>query len=484
MNYKMILRLLFRLLILEAALMIPGLLIAVFDHNLNVVHSYIQTLIVIGAVTGLFWALSINAPKGFYAREGLVTTGTTWIIFSVLGCLPFYFSKEIPSFVDALFEMVSGFTTTGSSILTNVEAMPRSLLYWRSFSHWLGGMGILVFLLAIASLSGKNEGYTLHILRAESPGPSVGKLVPRMKKTAMILYWLYFALTVLDFLFLLLGNMNWFEALCTAFGTAGTGGFGVKNDSLAGYSPYIQNVTTVFMFLFGVNFNVYYFVVLRRFKEIFKDEELRVYLLIIFVSIGLISWNTMGLYQTLNETIRHAAFQVGTVMSTSGFATTDFNNWPTFSKGILLVLMLGGACAGSTGGGFKIARIILSFKSLRRNLHVYLHPSEVRKVRVNGNNVDEKVLNNLNGYIMAYIGICIIGFLIISLDGFSIETNVSAIVATFNNIGPGFDLVGPTGNFAMFSPLSKIVMIVAMLAGRLEIFPILVLFARSTWIRK
>lgn len=484
MNFKKILQVFVPLLGIEAVFMIPAIIIATFDHDVHVQIAFLKTVIVILIVAILFWVISRDAKDGFYAREGLVTTGLAWIIMSILGCLPFYFAHEIPSFIDALFETVSGFTTTGSSILINVEEMSRGLLYWRSFTHWLGGMGVLVFLLAIVPLSGKNEGFTLHILRAESPGPSVGKLVPRMKKTAMILYWLYLALTALDYFFLRIGGMPWFDSLCTAFGTAGTGGFGIKADSLASYSPYLQNVTTVFMFLFGVNFSCYYLIFIKRIKDVFKDEELRTYLGIIFTSILLITINIRPLYQTLSETIRHAAFQVGTVMSTTGFATTDFDLWPGFSKGILLVLMLGGACAGSTGGGFKIARIILLVKSLRRNLHENLHPSEVKKIRMNGHPVDEKVLKNLNGYLIAYVGIMVISFILISLDGFSIETNFTAVVATMNNIGPGFAGVGATCNYAMYSAFSKLILIFNMLAGRLEFFPMIILFAKSTWTRR
>ncbi len=484
MNYKMIMKILAPLLAIEAGFMLPGMFIAIAQHQSHVVHAYLQSLIVIGIAAGLLWFFSRDAKKGFYAREGLVTTGVAWIVLSVLGCLPFYFSGAIPRYIDALFEMVSGFTTTGSSILNNVEAMPDGLLYWRSFSHWLGGMGVLVFLMAIVPLSGKNEGFTLHILRAESPGPSVGKLVPRMKKTAMILYYIYIGLTVLDFVLLLLGGMPVFDAFCTAVGTAGTGGFGIKNDSMAGYSPYLQNVTTVFMFLFGVNFSCYYLLLLKRFKDVFRDTELRVYGGMIAASIIAISLNIRGLYPTIGETIRHAAFQVGTVMSTSGFATTDFDKWPEFSKAILLMLMLGGACAGSTGGGFKIARIVLLVKELRRSVHENLHPKEVRRIRMNGANVDEKVIRNLNGYLIAYVGIMVISYLVISLDGFSMQTNISAVFATFNNIGPGFDAVGPTCNFYAYSTLSKAVLIFNMLAGRLEIFPMLVLFSRSNWERR
>ena len=406
-----------------------------------------------------------------------------WIVLSLLGCLPFVFSGAIPSYIDAFFETVSGFTTTGASILPEVESLPKGILYWRSFSHWLGGMGVLVFLLAISSGSGKDKGFTMHLLRAESPGPDVGKLVPRMKQTAMILYIIYIVMTIINVIFLLCGDMPLLDALCTAFGTAGTGGFGIKNDSLASYSPYIQNVTTVFMFLFGVNFSCYYLLLLRQFKSVVKDEELRLYVGIAVLAVILIVWNTFSLYDTLGETVRHAAFQVSSIMTTTGFSTTDFDQWPVFSKAIILLLMIVGASAGSTGGGLKVARVLLVFKSLRRSIRRILNPQKVLVVRNNGKPVDEKILDNTNAYLGAYVIIVIFSFLILSLDCYDIETNLSAVLCTFNNIGPGLASVGPMCNFSGYSDLSKIVLSINMLAGRLEIFPVLVLLSKSTWRR-
>jgi trk system potassium uptake protein TrkH len=400
---------------------------------------------------------------------------------SLLGCLPFFFSGEIPNFMDALFETVSGFTTTGASILSNVEGMSKGNLYWRSFTHWLGGMGVLVFLLAVTSDDERSKGFTMHILRAESPGPKVAKLVPKMKQTAEILYLLYILLTILNVIFLLLGRIPVFDAICTAFGTAGTGGFGIKNDSIAGYSPYIQNVCTVFMLLFGVNFSCYYMLLLRQVKSVFKDEELRMYLGVVLGSTALIVFNLRGFYATIGETIRHAAFQVASIVTTTGFATTDFDLWPTFSKTILLGLMLLGACAGSTGGGFKCGRALLVFKGLRRSVRQIVHPGKIEVVRVNGRAIEEKVLENTNAYLAAYTLIIIGSFFLISVDGFSVTTNLTAVLACFNNIGPGLEMVGPTGNFAAFGVFSKLVLIMDMLAGRLEIFPILILFSRTTW---
>ena len=483
MNFKMMGRFLAQIIGIEAAFMLPALFISLGYGEHNAVLGFLYTLGIMVVVGGMLFLVCRKAGRLFGAREGLVCVSFSWIVLSLLGCLPFFLSGAIPSFVDALFEIVSGFTTTGASILSDVEALPKGLLYWRSFSHWLGGMGVLVFLLAITPSSGKDKGFTMHLLRAESPGPDVGKLVPRMKQTAMILYIIYIALTVINVVFLLVGRMPLLDAICTAFGTAGTGGFGIKNDSIASYSPYIQNVCTVFMFLFGVNFSCYYLLLLRQIRGVFKDEELRLYFGIAFVSILLIVLNIRPLYGSIGETIRHAAFQVSSIMTTTGFATTDFDLWPSFSKGILLMLMVVGASAGSTGGGLKVSRVLLLFKSMRRSIRRVLNPQKVLVVRNNGRVVDEKVLANTNAYLAAYVIIVILSFLIISLDGFSTGTNISAVLACFNNIGPGLEAVGPTCNYSAYSILSKTVLIADMLAGRLEIFPILVLLSRSTWKR-
>ena len=481
MNYKMMGRFIAQILSIEGFFMIPALLISLFQGEMAAFRGFCYTIMAIAVICVVLFLLCRKAPNAFYAKEGLVCVGISWIVLSLIGCLPFYISREIPSYVDAFFEIVSGFTTTGSSILTNVEALSKGLLYWRSFSHWLGGMGVLVFLLAFTGENGK--GFTMHLLRAESPGPSVGKLVPKMRKTASILYTIYIVLTVLNVIFLLLGKMPLFDAVCTAFGTAGTGGFGVKNDSLASYSPYLQNVTTVFMALFGINFSCYYLLLLGQVRSVFKDEELRLYLGIIFGSILLIVLNLRGFYDTLGETVRHAAFTVSTIITTTGFATTDFDLWPAFSKAIIMLLMVVGACAGSTGGGLKVARLMLLLKSLKRNISQVLKPRKVQVVRNNGAVVDEKILDNANAYLAAYMVIMFLSFLIISLDDFSVGTNFTAVLACFNNIGPGLEAVGPTCNFSAYSTLSKLVLCFDMLAGRLEIFPILVLFSHDTWRR-
>ena len=483
MNVKMMGKFISQIIAIEAVFMLPALIISLCCGETAAVNGFLLTLCIMLLVDGVLYFICRKAGSLFGAREGLVCVGFSWIILSLLGCLPFVFSGNIPRFIDAFFETVSGFTTTGASVVPSVEALDKGILYWRSFSHWLGGMGVLVFLLAIAPAS-KGNGFTMHLLRAESPGPDVGKLVPKMKQTATILYAIYVALTILNVIFLLCGGMSLFESVCTAFGTAGTGGFGIKNDSLASYSPYLQNVTTVFMALFGVNFSIYYLLLLKEFRGAFKDEELRLYFGIILVSILLIVLNIRPLYDSLEETVRHAAFQVSSIITTTGYATTDFDLWPSFSKTILLALMVIGASAGSTGGGIKCIRVLLLFKILRRNIRQILNPQKVMVVRNNGKAVDEKVLANTNAYLAAYVVIIIISTLLVSLDGFHFETNLSAVLACFNNIGPGMAAVGPTCNFAAYSVFSKIILSVNMLAGRLEIFPILVLLSRSTWTRR
>jgi len=480
MNYKMMGRFVAQMLAVEAVFLLPPILIAAIEGDVPTLYAFLFGLVVALVLMGMLFVLCKGAKSGFYAKEGFTCVGVGWVVLSLVGCLPFWISGQIPRFIDAFFEIVSGFTTTGASILPEVESLPHAILYWRSFSHWLGGMGVLVFLLAIMP----GSGFMLHLMRAESPGPNVGKLVPKMRQTAGILYLMYILLTVLDILFLLLGRMPLFDAVCTAFGTAGTGGFGIHNDSIAGYSPYLQNVCTVFMLLFGVNFSCYYLLLLRQFRSVFRDEELRLYFGVYFVSVGLIVWNLRGFYATLGETVRHAAFQVATILTTTGYATTDFDLWPSFSKAILLFLMIVGACAGSTGGGIKCVRVMLLFKSLRRNVRKVMRPKQVQVVRTNGQTVAEEILDNTNAYLVAYVAILIVSFILISRDGLSTGTNVSAVLACFNNIGPGLEQVGPTCNYAMYSDISKLVLIIDMLAGRLEIFPILALFSRTTWTRR
>ena len=481
MNYRMIGRIIGQILGLEALFLLLPLAICLADGDEPAVLGFTLSVLISAGVYLLLRWLCRNAETGFRAKEGLVCVSLAWMAMSFLGCLPFFLSGAIPNLVDALFETVSGFTTTGASILPAVEGLPRGLLFWRSFTHWVGGMGVLVFLLAIIPISGAGGGFTMHLLRAESPGPNVGKLVPRIRQTAKLLYLIYVVLTVLDLIFLLLGGMPLFDALCTAFATAGTGGFSVRNASMAAYSPYLQNVTTVFMLLFGVNFSCYYLLLMRQIRNVFRDEELRLYLGLVAAAILLITWDLRGLYATVGETVRQAAFQVSSIISTTGFATTDFDLWPSFSKAILMILMITGACAGSTAGGLKLARALLLFKTLRRNARQVLHPSRVQVVRNNGQAVPEKVLEHANAYFAAYIIIIIVSFLLISLDEFSLTTNFTAVLACFNNVGPGLDGVGPTFSYAAYSTFSKLVLTVDMLAGRLEIFPILALFSRGSW---
>ncbi len=484
MNYKRISRILAQILMLEAFFMLPAMGISIHDGKTAATLGFIYTIGIIAAVSGIFFLLSRKMRHGFYAREGMVCVGLGWILMSLFGCLPFVFSGEIPAFIDALFEIVSGFTTTGASILSDVEAMSRGLLYWRSFSHWVGGMGVLVLLLFFVSAKNERSGSALHILRAESPGPSVGKLLPRMKQTAFFLYLIYIVLTILNFIFLVAGKMPVFDSICTAFGTAGTGGFGVRNDSIAGYSPYLQWVCTVFMLLFGVNFSCYFMVLTRQFRAALGDEELRTYFIMVLVSVFLIVINLRNFYASMGENIRHASFQVASIITTTGFSTTDFDLWPNFSKAILVFLMIIGACAGSTGGGLKCIRMILLLKSMHRNLKKSIYPNKVEVVRINRQPINERVISSTTSYLIAYVVIVVVSFLVISLDGFPLATNLTAVLATFNNIGPGLEAVGPACNFSGFSELSKLVFIFDMLAGRLEILPMMLLFTPSTWRRR
>lgn len=488
MNYRMIGRINAFILLIEALFMIPAMFLALADRDYTVARAFLIAIGIIIAFSGLLIFICRHAKRGFYAREGFVCVGFGWILMSLFGSVPYWLSGEIPNVLNAVFETVSGFTTTGASIVRSVEDLARATNYWRCFTHWLGGMGVLVFLLAIAPIGGQSEGFTMHLLRAESPGPSVGKLVPKMRRTAGILYIIYVLLTLLDFLFLLCGGMPAFDALCTAFATAGTGGFGVKNDSLASYSPYIQNVCTVFMLLFGVNFSCYYLILLRQVRNVFRDEEFRLYWGIMIGSTFLIAWNLRGVatalgYTSFGETLRHSAFQVSSILTTTGFVTTDFNLWPTFSKAILLCLMAIGACAGSTGGGLKCARLLLLVKALARNIRQLLRPNSVKVIHINGRQTDERTITNTNAYLAAYVAILVISVLVVSIDRVSLVTSFSSVLACMNNIGPGLEIVGPTGTYADLSALSKVVLIVDMLAGRLEIFPIMILLSGKTWKR-
>ena len=484
MNVKSISRTVGLILLITGIFQLFPLLIAVIDHEPRNILAYIESLCLILLVGSALLLFSRGGNRMFSGQEGFAATGLSWIFMSAFGALPFFLSGQIPSYVDAFFEMVSGFTTTGASILTDVEALSRCNLFWRSFSHWLGGMGVLVFLLAVVPGARKNGGTGIYLMRAESPGPSVDKLTPHLRQTAMILYGIYILLTALCIGCLLLGGMPVFDSFCIAFGTAGTGGFAIKNSSMGGYSYFLQTVVTVFMFLFGVNFSLYYMLLLRKFKAVFKNEELRLYFGIAAGSIVLITINISRMYNTVYESVHHAAFQVVSIMTTTGYGTVDFEQWPAFSKAILLSLMFIGASAGSTGGGLKVSRVLLLMKSIRRTIRKALHPRRVQPVYMDGRAVSEEVCDNVNAYLAIYCVILVLSFAIISVDGFSIGTNFSAVASCFNNIGPGFELVGATQNFSIYSDLSKIILSLDMLLGRLEIFPLLLLLSPDTWSRR
>ena len=484
MNVKSISRTVGLILLITGIFQLFPLLIAVIDHEPRNILAYIESLCLILLVGSALLLFSRGGNRMFSAQEGFAATGLSWIFMSAFGALPFFLSGQIPSYVDAFFEMVSGFTTTGASILTDVEALSRCNLFWRIFSHWLGGMGVLVFLLAVVPGARKNGGTGIYLMRAESPGPSVDKLTPHLRQTAMILYGIYILLTALCIVCLLLGGMPVFDSFCIAFGTAGTGGFAIKNSSMGGYSYFLQTVVTVFMFLFGVNFSLYYMLLLRKFKAVFKNEELRLYFGIAAGSVVLIAINISRMYNTVCESVHHAAFQVVSIMTTTGYGTVDFEQWPAFSKAILLSLMFIGASAGSTGGGLKVSRVLLLMKSIRRTIRKALHPRRVQPVYMDGRAVSEEVCDNVNAYLAIYCVILVLSFAVISVDGFSIGTNFSAVASCFNNIGPGFELVGATQNFSIYSDLSKIILSLDMLLGRLEIFPLLLLLSPDTWSRR
>lgn len=481
MNFQVIKRTLGFLLIFEAIFLIVPMLTALVYLEQAGIDVLLTALICLSA--GRLLTLGKVKNHAVYAKEGFVIVALSWIVMSLFGALPFWFSGEIPSYVDALFETVSGFSTTGASILygNEIESMPKCLLMWRSFTHWVGGMGVLVFILAFLPLSG---GRNINIMRAESPGPEVGKLVPKVRRTAGILYLIYTALTASMFV-LLVFDMPVFDALTTAFATAGTGGFGIKADSFAGYSTYSQVVVTVFMILFSINFTSYFLILCGRVKDAF-NTEVRVFFYIVITAIVLITLNlcltdSTAYDYTTGEAIKHSAFSVATVMSTTGFATADFNLWPAFSKTILVALMFVGACAGSTGGGMKVSRMIILSKGVSNEMKRTLHPKQVRKITLDNKVVEHEVVRGVNAYFFAFILVFLVSMLIIALDGFDLITNFTAVTATMNNIGPGLEAVGPSGNFAEFSTLSKLTFIFDMLAGRLEIFPMLLLFAPTTW---
>lgn len=476
MNYSIIIYIIGWILKLEAAFMLlPCITALVYGEKTGFVFLFTMILCL---AAGIPLTLKKPKQKAFYTKEGFVTVALSWIVLSVMGAVPFVLSGAIPHPIDALFETVSGFTTTGASILSDVECLPHCILIWRSFTHWIGGMGVLVFILSLLPLTG---GYHMNLMKAESPGPSVGKLVPKVQSTAKILYSIYLGLTLLQIIFLLCGKMPLFDTLCTAFGTAGTGGFGIKNDSMGGYSIYIQVVVTVFMILFGINFNVYFFLLTKKFAQAFKSEEVRYYLGIIAVAIVIITFNVRHMFGSVGKALQQVSFQVGSIITTTGFATTDFNMWPQVSKTILIILMFVGACAGSTGGGIKVSRFVILCKTIRKELHLYIHPNAVKKIKMDQKVIPHEVVRATNIFLIVYVLIFFGSVFLIAFDNFDYTTNFTAVAATLNNIGPGLELVGPTQNFNLFSYFSKSILIFDMLAGRLEIFPLLLLFVKDTW---
>ena len=480
MNTKMVRYILCRMLGVEAALLLVPVLVAViYQEKCGIVF-----LIPIGILCLLFWVAGRKRPEHgqIYGKEGRVIVALAWILWYLFGAMPFTLSGYIPSYVDAFFETVSGFTTTGSSIIPDVEVLPHCLLFWRSFTHWIGGMGVLVFVLVVTSLDRKNS---MHLMRAEVPGPEKDKLVPKAMSTARILYGMYLILTVIEMVFLVIGGMNLFDSMIFSFGSAGTGGFSNYADSVAHFnSAYIDGVITVFCALFGVNFALFYFMILGDFKSILKNEELRTYILLIAGATAAIMLNIHSLYPTIGKSFRYAIFQVVTVITTTGYSTADFAQWPMFSKAVIMMLTVVGACASSTGGGIKVSRLLVGMKCVKREIVQLAHPKSVGIIRIGGKKVSSDVLRTIYIYFIAYVGILIGSVVLVSLDNFDFETTFSAVLTTLGNVGPGMAKVGPMGNFAEFSPFSKLILCFDMLAGRLEIFPFLVLFTAPAWRRK
>lgn len=475
MNYKMISYILGWILIFEGMfLAVPGITALLFGES--ALWSYLLS-ISICLLIGSLLILKKPQKRQLYAREGCVIVSLSWIVLSAFGALPFFLSGEVPNYVDALFESVSGFTTTGASILNDVEAISYASRMWRSFSHWVGGMGVLVFIMAFIPLSG---GQNMHIMKAESPGPSVSKLVPRVKTTAMLLYSIYLVLTLIEFILLLCGGMTPYEAINTAFATGGTGGFGFYNSSMGSFSPYIQIVVTVFMLLFSVNFNCYFLLMTRKIKDAF-NLELRTFLIMYISATALITLNIAGSFKSASEALRNSAFTVASIMSTTGFSVVDFNQWPEISRTLLVILMFIGSCAGSTCGGIKISRVIILFKGMAKELHTMIQPHQVKKIKMDSHTIDHETVRSVNVFMVAYLMIFIISLVIISFDNHDLITSFTAVATTINNVGPGLEMVGPSSNFSFFSDPAKIVLIFDMLAGRLELFPMLLLFTPATW---
>lgn len=476
MNRKMIAYLLGRVFLAEFALMIPSLLIG-FGYGEKEALSFVIPMVIL-LLAGLVFGLKKPQNTVIYAREGFFLVAAAWIFMALIGALPFYLCGQFESIWDCIFEMVSGFTTTGATVLKDPGALPKCILFWRSFSHWVGGMGVLVFVLAIMPMSD-----SLHIMRAEVPGPVVGKLVPRMRQTAIILYAVYAVMTAILVVLLLVGGMPTFDSFCTAFGTAGTGGFSVRTEGIAYYnSAYIEIVLAIFMVLFGINFNLFYLILIKRFKEFFKSEELKVYLAIVAAVTLLIAGNTYHIYGNVATSLRYAFFHTAAIVSTTGYGTVDYALlWPSFSQALIVLITITGACAGSTAGGLKLSRVMILFKTFAQEMKHLLHPRSVTTVRIEGSPVDNALVRSTLVYFVMYVFIIAVSTIIISIDGFDFATNFTAELTCFNNVGPGLGMVGPMGNFSAYSPLSKMVLAFNMLLGRLEIFPIIVFFSPGSW---
>lgn len=477
MNYRIVVNILGKVFVLEAALMIPSVIVSII-YGEGDLSSFLITMVILAAMGGLFMLVKPRKKK-LLARDGMMVVSLAWVSLALFGGLPFYFNGAIPSYVDCIFESISGFTTTGSSILTDVEALPKGLLFWRSFTHWFGGMGVLVFFLALLpSMSGS----TLHILRAESPGPAPGKLVPKIKETSKILYAIYFVLTVICTLCLIFAGMPVYDSILHALGTAGTGGFGTKNNSIAYYnSPLIYNILSIFMLIFGVNFTLYFYIIRRNFTEVKKNTELKLFLMIVAGAVGIITFNTRGIFHSYWESFYQSLFQVSSLISTTGYTTYDYNNWPLLSKMVLIAVMFMGSCAGSTAGGIKQIRIAVMLKSVKRMVKKLIHPRSVIPIKVDGKNVEEEQVSNIGIFCFAHFLIFGIAILLVSLDNYDFETTFTAVLTALSNVGPAFGKAGPSGNFAFFSDFSKLVLSMCMLIGRLEIFPVLIMLNPKSW---
>lgn len=476
MNYLVIRYVTGLTMMLEGVLMLPACIVSIIYGESSALSLAISA--VICAVLGLIIKPRELKNKEFFAKEGFVIVALSWIIISLLGSLPFLLSGTITNPVDAVFEAVSGFTTTGASILNNVEVVPKGILFWRSFTHWIGGMGVLVFLLTLLPMTG---GFHMNLMKAESPGPSVSRLAPKVQTTAKILYKIYIGMTIVQIILHLVGGMPLFDALTLTFGTAGTGGFGICNDSIAGYSTYHQVVITVFMILFGVNFNAFYFILLKQIRSALAIEEVKAYLLIIATATLIITGNILDLYDNVFQALQQAIFQVASIITTTGYSTTDFNMWPEMSRTVIVILMFIGACAGSTGGGMKVSRFLIWIKTISKEIKLFLYPKSVKQIKMDGKNVAPEVIRSTNVYLAAYMIIFTISLLLVTLDNFDLITNFTAVATTLNNVGPGLSQVGPMSNFSCFSNFSTVILTFNMLAGRLELFPLLLLFSKDTW---